>query len=110
MAPSQGIRESSDPLVLLSCDVSATRRAAASRVAHLIFGRKDTPDAVPPPYIRRPGFVWVGQSVFLLPQAQAIELAEKLHALGATVAMAHVSIPQTEIEVLRRRRAGHRAS
>jgi hypothetical protein len=90
-------------LVLLSYDVSATHRSAASRVAHLIFGRKDAPEEGPVPYIRRPGVAWIGQSVFLMPNLVAAELAEKLHGLGAVVAMAHVSIAAPEVEALRRR-------
>jgi hypothetical protein len=97
-------------LVLISYDVLAAHRSAASRVAHLIFGRKDASEEGPVPYIRRAGVVWIGQSVFLMPKAVATELAEKLHGLGATVTMAHVSIPAAEIEALRRRTRRARAS
>jgi len=90
-------------MMLLSYDVSATRRSAASRVAHLIFGRKDASERGPVPYVRRAGVVWIGQSVFLMPKAIAMELAEKLHALGAIVAMGRVSISAADIEALRRR-------
>src|SRR5688572_25439232 len=86
------------PLVLLSYDVSVTHRSAASRVAHLIFGRQDAPENGTVPFIRRPGVVWIGQSVFLLPEAVAKELAEKLHGLDAVVTMARVAIPAMEIE------------
>jgi hypothetical protein len=92
-----------DSLVLLSYDVSTTRRSVASRVAQLIFGRKDSSESGPVPFIRRAGVVWIGQSVFLMPKAVATELAEKLHAMGAIVAMGHVSIQAAEIEALRRR-------
>jgi len=91
------------PLVLLSYDVSAANRSAASRVAHLIFGRKDMPEASPQPYILRPGVVWIGQSVFVLPPPLAAELAEKLHGLGAAVTMARVTISSAEKEAFRRR-------
>ena len=94
--------EATAPLILLSYDVSTTNRSAAARVAHLIFGRKDAPEASPRPYIRRPGVVWIGQSVFVLPQPLAAELAEKLHGLGAAVTMARVTIPPAEIEAFRR--------
>lgn len=104
------LSEPSARLVLLSYDVSATHRSAASRVAHLIFGRKDAPENGPVPYIRRAGVVWIGQSVFLKPKATATDLAGKLHGLGATVTMAHVSIPAAEIEALRRRTRPWRAS
>jgi hypothetical protein len=97
-------------LVLMSYDVSADHRSAASRVAHLIFGRKDASGERPVPYIRRAGVVWIGQSVFLLPKAVATELAEKLHSLGAALTMAHVSIPTAEIEALRRGARRPRAS
>jgi len=102
MAPPEAPFESMIPLILLSYDVSRSNRSAASRVAHLIFGRKDTSEASPRPYIRRPGVVWIGQSVFVLPQPVAAELAEKLHGLGATVTMARVTIPPAEIEAFRR--------
>ncbi len=110
MCPPTRSAEPSAPLVLLSYDVSGTNRSAASRVAHLIFGRKDAPEKAPLPYIRRPEVVWIGQSVFVLPQSIAAELAEKLHGLGASVTMAHVSIPYTEIEAFRRRTPSARTS
>lgn len=75
-------------LVLLSYDVSSARRSAASRVAHLISGRTDASERGPLPYVRRAGVVWIGQSVFLMPKPIATEPAEKLHGLGAVVAMA----------------------
>jgi hypothetical protein len=95
--------QASAPLVLLSYDVSTANRSGASRVAHLIFGRKDMPEASPRPYILRPGVVRIGQSVLVLPEPLAAELAEKLEGLGATVTMARVSIPSAEIEAFRRR-------
>src|SRR3989441_9274223 len=101
MCPLEAPIEASAPLVLLSYDVSTTNRSAASRVAHLIFGRTDMPEASLRPYIRRPGLVWIGQSVFVLPQPLAAELADKLHGLGATVTMARVTIPPAEIEAFR---------
>jgi len=103
MSPLVAPIDASAPLVLLSYDVSATNRSAASRVAHLIFGRKDMPEASPRPYILRPGVVWIGQSVFVLPQPLAAELAEKLHGLGAAVTMARVTISSAEKEAFRRR-------
>lgn len=95
--------ESSVALVLLSYDVSCANRSAASRVAHVIFGRKDAPENAPLPYIRRPGVVWIGQSVFVLPHSIAVELAERLHGLGAAVTMARVSIRHSEMAAFRRR-------
>lgn len=94
-------------MVLLSYDVPATNRSAASRVAHLIFGRNDASEERSIPYVRRAGVVWIGQSVFLMPRAVAEELAERLQCLGAAVATAHVTILPAEIESLRRaRRSG----
>ena len=104
MRPRSTSGESAAALVLLSYDVSGANRSAASRVAHLIFGRKDAAEVAPPPYIQRPGVVWIGQSVFLLPQSIAVELVERLHGLGASVTTARISIPRAEIEAFRRRR------
>jgi hypothetical protein len=109
-APSLDSEAPPGPITLLSYDVSATRRSAASHVAHLIFGRKDAPKGAPVPYIRRPGVVWIGQSVFLMPRAVASELAEKLQGLGAAVTIAQVSIGATDIEAFRRRSRPRRAS
>jgi hypothetical protein len=96
------VSAASTRLVLLSYGVSAINRSAASRVAHLIFGRKDAGNDCPVPYILRPGVVWIGQSVFVLPRSLATELAEKLHGLGAIVTMGSVSMPSSEIESFRR--------
>src|SRR2546425_5299076 len=97
------LSETPGPLMLLSYDVSSINRSAASRVAHLIFGRKDAGPDSPVPYILRAGVVWIGQSVFLLPQPLAIELAEALHGLGAMVTMGNVSMLRGEIESFQRR-------
>src|SRR2546429_9555379 len=97
------LSETPAPLMLLSYDVSAINRSAASRVAHLIFGRKDAGPDSPVPYILRAGVVWIGQSVFLLPRSLAMELAEELHGLGAMVTMGNVSMPRREIESFQRR-------
>src|SRR5437879_383808 len=103
MSRLEALLEASAPLILLSYGVSTTNRSAASRVGHLIFGRRDMPEASPRPYILRPGVVWIGQSVFVLPPPLAAELAEKLHGLGAAVTMAPVTISSTEMEAFRRR-------
>src|SRR5919198_5449119 len=47
--------ESDRSLVLVSYDVSKGSRAAAARVAHLIFGRKDVPFPRTPTVHRAPG-------------------------------------------------------
>jgi hypothetical protein len=97
------------PSVILSYDVSRINRAASVRVAHLIFGRKDAGPSAPPPYVVRAGVVWIGQSVFLLPTALAVELGEKLRRLGAIVTTARVAIDPAQLEAFRRR-AAHRRS
>src|SRR5207245_10211143 len=97
------LSETPAPLVLLSYDVSSINRSVASRVAHLIFGRKDAGPDSPVPYILRAGVVWIGQSVFLLPRSLGMELAEELHGLAAMVTMGNVSMPRREIESFQRR-------
>jgi hypothetical protein len=90
-------------LVLLSYDVTKGNRSAASRVAHLIFGRADVRMEEVPPFIRRAGVVWIGQSVFVLPERDANELAEKLRSLGALVTMAPIGVDAIRFEAFRRR-------
>lgn len=94
---------SATPTVLLSYDVSATHRVASVRVAHLIFGRKDAGPDASPPYVARPGVVWIGQSVFLMPATLATELGERLRALGAIVTTARISIDPVQLGAFRRR-------
>ncbi len=92
--------------MLLSYDVAGAARSVSVRVAQLIFGRTDAgPDALPP-FIARPGVVWIGQSVLLLPGPLARELSEKLQGLGASVTSARVTIARTDLEAFRRRRRG----
>src|SRR2546423_14289125 len=68
-----------DPgLVLLSYDVTKANRSSASRVAHLIYRRADVRVSETRPLIQRAGVVWIGQSVFVVPEPDARELAEKL--------------------------------
>src|SRR6266571_2578435 len=98
------------PSVLLSYDVSGINRAASVRVAHLIFGRSDAGPKSPPPVVARPGIVWVGQSVFLMPAALAVEVVEKLRGLGAVVTTARIAIDRDQVEGLRRRAAQRRGS
>ncbi len=88
--------------ILLSYDVPRDMRTIAARVSHLIFGRSDAGTEAPLPYIGRPGVVWIGQSVFVMPRSTAQELAAKLEALGAHVALACVSIERSELEAFRR--------
>ena len=90
--------------ILLSYDVAGASRSLSIRVAHMIFGRSDAgPDAATP-YVARAGVAWIGQSVFLMPESLALELAMKLRGLGATVATAPVAISRSDLEAFRRRR------
>ncbi len=98
-----------DSWVLLSYDVPGEMRTAAAKVSHLIFGRGDEGKDAPQPYIQRPGVVWLGQSVLLLPAPIARDLAPRLEALGARVAMARMSILPGELEAFRRRMRRHSA-
>ena len=64
----------------------------------------------PPPVVARPGVVWVGQSVFLMPAALAVEVVEKLRGLGAVVTTARIAIDRDQVEGLRRRAAQRKGS
>src|SRR5437879_11103292 len=98
-----------DPcLVLLSYDVTKANRSSASRVAHLIYGRADVRVSETRPFIQRAGVVWIGQSVFVVPEPDARELAEKLRALGAIVTLAPIAVDAIRIEAFRRRALGRR--
>jgi hypothetical protein len=93
---------------LVSYDVSGGARSAAARVCQIVFGRtriargRERDD---PGFIHRPGVVWIGQSVLVMPFEDAKELAERLLRLGARVAMAPIAIPKTSLEAFRRLRA-----
>jgi len=101
------VSDGSGPSILLSYDVPRDMRVAAARVSHVIFGRGDEGKDARLPYIRRPGVVWLGQSVLLLPSPLARELALRLEALGACVAMARIMIPPAELEAFRHRMRRH---
>lgn len=88
---------------MLSYDVTKGHRSAAARVAHLIFGRPDIRSRGCVPFIRRPGVVWIGQSVFVLPANTATELAEALRRLGAIVTTAPIAIDRVRFEAFRKR-------
>jgi len=92
-----------DSMMLLSYDVAGASRSLSVRVAHLIFGRSDTKQTTSVPYSARPGVVWIGQSVLLMPSSLAHDLANRLRALGATVTIALVAISVDELEAFRRR-------
>ncbi len=104
------VPEQSGPRVILSYDVSADRRPIASQVSHVIFGRGDEPAGGPIPFIQRPGVVWLGQSVLLMPRSTARELAVRLEGMGARVAMANVEVNPDELEAFRRRMRRHLGS
>jgi hypothetical protein len=95
--------ESDQPLILVSYDVLKGSRVAAARVAHLIFGRKDVRSSGRRPFIERPGVVWIGQSVFILPVPDAEELAGRLRAMGAVVTTASIAVDLDGIEAFRSR-------
>jgi len=52
--------------------------------------------------------VWIGQSVFVVPEPDADELAEKLRGLGAIVTMAPVAVDSVRFEEFRRRALARR--
>ena len=91
--------------VLLSYDVAGEARSLAVRVCHLVFGQGDGHDRSTPPYILRPGVVWVGQSVLLLPGPLADELAAGLRGLGARVATARVRVAPADLSAFARGRS-----
>ncbi len=94
---------------LLTYDVRGRDRGTAVRVCQVIFGRKNstTKEGRPwtydqPGFIHRPGVVWVGQSVLILPREDAIELGGILERLGALVGLGHLSIDEPNLAVFRR--------
>ncbi len=92
--------------ILLSYDASGSSRAAAAEVCRVIFGRTrvDPTGRVRSEagFIHRPGVVWVGQSVLLLPPRDAEELAARVRRLGVRVAMGPVSVSRSTLERFRR--------
>jgi hypothetical protein len=98
-------------LWILSYDVDGRDRSTASRVCHLIFGRKNTTTAAglpkayeQPGFIHRPGVVWVGQTVLILPGSDATELRGRLEAMGVSVSLGRLAIDGPNLAVFRRRR------
>ena len=98
-------------LWILSYDVDGRDRSTASRVCHLIFGRRNrtTQDGMPRPYdqpgfIHRPGVVWVGQSVLILPRTDAMELRGRLDGMGVSTGMGRLMIERDQLTIFRRRR------
>ena len=100
---------------ILSYDVDGHDRATAVRVCQLIFGRRNTTTraGVTVPYkqggfIHRPGVVWVGQSVFILPERDAFELRGRLEAMGVSIGLGKLLIDEPNLDRFRRRRVGLR--
>jgi len=96
--------------MLLSYDVSGSARSVAAQVAQIVFGRVRVSEAkgriryLEKGFIHRPGVVWIGQSVLVLPPADAEELGDRLRRLGVRVAVGHVDITRGTLEAFRRRR------
>ncbi len=92
--------------ILLSYDASGQSRAAAAEVCRMIFGRRrvdrEGHARIEAGFIHRPGVVWVGQSVLLLPSRDADELAARVRRLGVRVAMGPVSVARDTVERFRR--------
>ena len=90
-------------------DVAGDDRSTAVRVCQIVFGRtRPTSDPERPTrqvagFIHRPGVVWVGQSVLVLPPRDAEELALRLRRLRVRVSMARVPIGGDTLEAFRRR-------
>jgi hypothetical protein len=100
-----------DDLWILSYDVDGRERATSVRVCRVIFGRKNTTtrEGLPatydvPGFIHRPGVVWVGQSVLILPRVAAFELRARLEAMGVSVGLGRLVIDGPNLDAFRRRR------
>ena len=96
--------------ILLSYDVSGATRPRAARVCHIVFGRTrrnaegNGNERIEKGFIHRPGVVWVGQSVLVLPPRDAEELRHKLRALGVRVSDCPVGITAFGLRAFRRPR------
>ncbi len=105
-------------LWILSYDVHGGDRNTASRVCHLIFGRRNstTREGRPATYeqqgfIHRPGVRWIGQSVFLLPRPDAMELRTRLEAMGVEVGAGRLVMGPSDLTVFcRKQRRARRVS
>jgi len=90
--------ETDPSLVLPLYDVTKENRGAAARRAHLIYGRADIREWKTCPFILRPDFVWIEQSVFGMPLSDAEELAERRRNLGAIVTRAPLVVDGLRFE------------
>jgi len=95
---------------LLSYDVSGSARSKAATVCQIVFGRTRSNGGTgvrrQKGFIHRPGVVWIGQSVLVLPPRDARELAVRLRNLGVRVSMAPVTIARIALEAFRRANGG----
>lgn len=93
---------------LLPYDVSGGARSTAARVCQIVFGRsRSSPDGhrhEERGFVHRPGVIWIGQSVLLLPQQDAAELASKLRRMGVRVALGRITASREAVEAFRRPR------
>ncbi len=93
---------------LLSYDVPGNARSTAARVCQIVFGRSRTSTdgerREQEGFVHRPGVVWVGQSVLLLPERDAAELAAKLRRLGVHVAVGRITATPEAVAAFRRPR------
>ncbi len=103
-------------LWILSYDVDGADRATAVRVCQLIFGRRNTTtregQAVSydqKGFLHRPGVAWIGQSVLILPDADAQELRGRLEGMGVSVGVGRITIEPQQLARFRRRRRGRRS-
>src|SRR5437879_847118 len=94
--------------ILLHYDVAGEERSTAARVCQIVFGRvRSTGNPMRPRrkvegFIHRPGVVWIGQSVLVLPPSDAEELADRLRRLGVQVALGPVAISHGILRVFER--------
>jgi hypothetical protein len=92
--------------MLLSYDMTAAPRARRVQACRIVFGRRriSTGGQIrdEPGFIDRPGVVWIGQSVLVLPRRDADELAARLRGVGARVSMGPVDIGEATLERFRR--------
>ena len=93
--------------VLLSYDALGATRGRRVQVCRIVFGRIRADEGgrvrAEKGFIHRPGVVWVGQSVLILPPGDAEELAARLGRLGVRVASAPVAIERSMLGRFRRR-------
>ncbi len=92
--------------ILLSYDASGSSRSAAAEVCRIIFGRTRTGGdgrvREEAGFLQRPGVVWVGQSVLVMPPRDAEELAARIRRLGVRVAMGPIAVERGTLERFRR--------